>query len=384
MIANRLFDALVRTHVPILGCSVPAFWFFGSLGFVVASGLVAALTASRGLSLGIETVAVATTIVAFLLSALAVKVVTGVEELVYYRQFLAVLVAVAAVLWFIGAPVVPYLEITVLGVGMFLAFGRVGCLMVGCCYGRPGAVGVCYGDEHVIEGFTRYYRGIRLVPVQVMESLGVLLVVSIGAAQVASGSVPGVALAGYLAAYALLRFSLEFIRGDAARKYLAGISEAQWTSLAMLIALALVGAAGWVPLRAWHLVALAMIATVMLAITARRRLFPTEAGELLHPHHVEELALLLDAISERTQVRPGEASHVHFGSTSQGVKVAASVLPGSCGATFHYSISRAEGLLDEAGATLIARLIRDLRHRDGDEELLTQQPGVFHVLIHNR
>src|SRR5207253_2733687 len=118
----------------------------------------------------------------------------------------------------------------------FLAFGRVGCTMVGCCHGRPGRIGLCYREEHADEGFPRYLVGVRLVPVQALESLGVAAIVGVGVALVVAGSTSGTALAWYAAAYAVLRFFLEFLRGDAGRRYSWGFSEAQWTSLGVAIA----------------------------------------------------------------------------------------------------------------------------------------------------
>ena len=33
----------------------------------------------------------------------------------------------------------PYLDATALGLGAFLACGRVGCTLAGCCHGRPAS-----------------------------------------------------------------------------------------------------------------------------------------------------------------------------------------------------------------------------------------------------
>ena len=39
-------------------------------------------------------------------------------------------------------PVLPYLDLTCLGLGIFLVCGRQGCLMVGCCHGKPCGWGI--------------------------------------------------------------------------------------------------------------------------------------------------------------------------------------------------------------------------------------------------
>ncbi|MGM7319828.1 prolipoprotein diacylglyceryl transferase family protein, partial [Idiomarina sp. ST10R2A5] len=64
-------------------------------------------------------------------------------------------------------------------------------------------------------------------------------------ALVLAGTAAGTAAGLYVAAYAVLRFGLEELRGDPGRRYWRGLSEAQWTSLA-LVALELGLAAGGV------------------------------------------------------------------------------------------------------------------------------------------
>src|SRR5205814_352454 len=149
-------------------------------------------------------------------------------------------------------PVLPYLDVTILGIGAFLACGRVGCLMVGCCHGRPSAWGICYRDEHVGEGFAPYLIGVRLFPIQAIESLWVLLVVIVGAMFVLEGRPPGTALAWLTIAYGAARFGFEFARGGADRPYTLGFSQAQWLSLWLMLALIAAEVAGRIAFAAWH------------------------------------------------------------------------------------------------------------------------------------
>ena len=69
---------------------------------------------------------------------------TGEERIIYYRHEIAVMVVAALLLWLLRQPLLPYLDVTILGIGMFLTCGRMGCFMVGCCHGRPHDWGVCY------------------------------------------------------------------------------------------------------------------------------------------------------------------------------------------------------------------------------------------------
>ena len=61
------------------------------------------------------------------------------------------MIAVATVLLsLLDAPVLSYLDVTVLSLGLFLAWGRLGCLMAGCCHGRPQNWGVRYKGRNML------------------------------------------------------------------------------------------------------------------------------------------------------------------------------------------------------------------------------------------
>lgn len=108
---------------------------------------------------------------------------------------------------------------------LFHAFGRVGCLLAGCCYGVPAPAG-CWGVTSVlVPGET------ALVPVQLYESLGCLLLFLLLDHLARRGWLGDRLLAVYLCLYAPLRFGLEFLRGDAARGFLGPLSTSQVLAL---------------------------------------------------------------------------------------------------------------------------------------------------------
>ena len=90
-----------------------------------------------------------------------------------------------------------------LGVCIPLAhgFGRIGCLMAGCCYGKPADWGVYLPEE-----------GIRVVPVPLMESAVLFVIAAFLYRQIERK--PGSGLRGYLLLYGAARFFLEFLRDD--------------------------------------------------------------------------------------------------------------------------------------------------------------------------
>src|SRR5262249_7343149 len=154
--------------------------------------------------------------------------------IIYYHHEIAVMLAAMALLWLTSEPLLPFLDITILGIGAFLACGRIGCLMVGCCHGRPHHWGIRYKPEHAVAGFTPYYVGIVLFPIQLVESLWVAGVVIVGVLLIVNGSPAGSALAWYVVAYDLGRFFFEFMRGDPDRPYLWCFSQPQWISIVLM------------------------------------------------------------------------------------------------------------------------------------------------------
>jgi len=100
------------------------------------------------------------------------------------------------------------------------AFGRLGCYMAGCCWGKtcPKPVGVEFGQQSVVYENLVARRQIDpavssttapLHPVQLYESLGEIVM-----------RTDGTIFFSYLALYAVLRSVTELFRGDAARRYL--------------------------------------------------------------------------------------------------------------------------------------------------------------------
>lgn len=247
---NHLFDRLPRTTLHLFGARHHTFHVFGITGFLLGASTGAAIGAARGLSpfivLGLALLAALSSLALVMIT----KIITGRETLVYYRHQVTVVASAWLALCLFRLPVLSYLDVTVIGLGVFLAFGRVGCFMVGCCYGRPSRLGACYGHEHAEAGFPACLVGKRLFPVQLVESLAALGITALTIAVVLRGGAPGEGLSLYVLAYGLLRFGLETIRGDALRPYALRLSEAQWTALALTAAVVWAERAGYLPARA--------------------------------------------------------------------------------------------------------------------------------------
>ncbi|MBR4288381.1 MAG: prolipoprotein diacylglyceryl transferase [Clostridia bacterium] len=114
------------------------------------------------------------------------------------------------------------------------AFGRVGCHFAGCCYGGPydGPFSVCYKESM---GATPL--GVPLFPVQLLESvlLLILFLILLFVYQRQKGGEKQIAAGLYGVLYALLRFSLEFLRADDERGAFWIFSTSQWISLFLFL-----------------------------------------------------------------------------------------------------------------------------------------------------
>lgn len=137
--------------------------------------------------------------------------------------------AVAAVwLYARGArvPAEKLLRILLPAVPLIHSLGRVGCFCVGCCYGKPSEKwGVVFSRSQIAP------TDVPLLPVQLYEAAGAMLLFAVLACMGAKRADGRKMLAVYLLAYGLLRFGLEFLRGDAYRGFVLGLSVSQVIAL---------------------------------------------------------------------------------------------------------------------------------------------------------
>jgi hypothetical protein len=299
------------------------------------------------------------------------KVITGDERLTYYHHEIWLLCTSALVLKVLQAPAAPYMDLVALGIGAFLACGRAGCLLAGCCYGGPCRFGVSYGGEHGRCGFPACMVGVRLIPVQAIEGILVLGIVCVGTRLAVDGP-PGSAFSWYIVSYGAARFGLEMLRGDSARLYWLGLSEAQWTSLLFAASLAALEATGRLPFLAWHFVVAAML-LVVASVAAMRAV---KSKGLFLPRHIHEIAELL----ESTLHRAASTGAPQIGNSALGVRISASLLPDGVEI---FAFSNQGEQMPPGAARRLAGLIAALRRRPGNFEFVAISRGVYHVVLHS-
>lgn len=327
------------------------------------------VAAERQLSLLVTTSMMLTAVFVFLAVTVATKIVVGGERLVYYHHELAILAANAVLLELLRLPVLAYLDIAVLGLGAFLAFGRVGCWTSGCCYGRPHRWGTPYRRD---AGLPPYGAGVRLFPVQLLESGWVAATVLLAVPVALRSSRPGEVLAWYTFVYGAGRFAFEFLRGDPDRPYCKGVSEAQWTSWLLIAAAAIAEMAGTLPFHAWHIAAAGALtaAVVILGLT------DSDARTLFRPAHLCQLSEALETACSLT----AHTGQLHLGTTSLGLKISASALAAETGRIEVIALSRPGHVFSLRAAHRLGRIIVQLRGC----RLAEFQPGsrgVYHLIL---
>ena len=122
------------------------------------------------------------------------------------------------------------------------AFGRIGCFFYGCCYGRDSD---CWCAVTFPAGSPSWYehgrRMVSVLPTQLFEAAALLalfgLLMWIWHRQVAPSTkhqAPGTILGLYLVGYAVIRFGIEYLRGDP-RAAVGPFSISQAISIGMIV-----------------------------------------------------------------------------------------------------------------------------------------------------
>ncbi len=229
----------------------PIYWY----GIMVALGFLAALVHWNGLSrrmgmpAGIGSDLAFLVMICGILGARAMYVASNwahfsghpaeiirIDQggLIFYGGFLAATAGVIVMARVRRIPVWTLGDFTVSALPLGHAFGRVGCLLNGCCYGAPcdlpWAVHTAGAMRHPVQGY------------EALFNLGLYIALR---ALLAKRVRPGFVTAAYFFAYGLWRFAIEFLRGDPRMEAWGGLNAAQTLSLVIAAAGALIALWRW-------------------------------------------------------------------------------------------------------------------------------------------
>ena len=119
-----------------------------------------------------------------------------------------------------------YLDCAAFMAPFFHSFARVGCFLAGCCYGIESNFGFCAHGNTLTE-----IGDVRRFPVQLLEAVLNLGIALLMLYLLKKKKQEGKLFYIYLAIYAVVRFSDEFLRGDEVRGFLLGLSTSQFVSI---------------------------------------------------------------------------------------------------------------------------------------------------------
>jgi phosphatidylglycerol:prolipoprotein diacylglycerol transferase len=143
--------------------------------------------------------------------------------------------AVAVSIWYIGRKGLPLwttADVFAPGIALGHVVGRLGCLMAGCCYGKPTDLpwGIVFTDP-VAAANVGTPLNIALHPTQLYEAGAELLILGLLLVTERRGrSFPGRTFWGYMLLYAISRFFIEFYRDDP-RGMMFDLSTSQFVSI---------------------------------------------------------------------------------------------------------------------------------------------------------
>lgn len=148
--------------------------------------------------------------------------------MVFYGGFIGGAVALRIYKAFSNATFKEYIfDIYAFSIPLFHFFGRIGCFFAGCCYGIESKFGFTAYDNPVIDDI----NNVKRFPVSLVESALNLLIFAVLFLMFKKEKCKKKLIFVYMLSYSVVRFCVEFLRGDVIRGVYFGISTSQWISI---------------------------------------------------------------------------------------------------------------------------------------------------------
>lgn len=163
----------------------------------------------------------------------------GSEGFVVYGGIIAGVLAAIVYCRVKGLVFLKYFDLAAPSISIAQGFGRIGCFLAGCCYGREtdSFLGVVFPENSMAPA------GVKLLPTQLFSSAGDFLITAVLLLYYKKNKKDGNVGALYMLLYGVGRFLLEFLRSDE-RGGFGKLSTSQWISFVIV--------AGGIAIFAWN------------------------------------------------------------------------------------------------------------------------------------
>lgn len=131
-----------------------------------------------------------------------------------YGVFIGITVSVLIYVKLKKLPVLRYCDLVALGCPLIVLLVRVGCLGAGCCYGKPTDFFIHLTFNNPASDAGRDFAGIALHATQFYDLINAILVFVVVHIVDKRKKFHGQVMLVFFMMYALIRFFIEFIRGD--------------------------------------------------------------------------------------------------------------------------------------------------------------------------
>jgi len=148
--------------------------------------------------------------------------------------FGGLIVSVSAVIIYLRRkklPLAKTADFIITAVPLGHALGRIGCFLAGCCHGKPTTMpwGVVFNDPHTL--VAPELVGVPVHPTQLYESFGNFILFLLLHKLYQRPHKDGSIVLAYTVCYSLMRFVIEFFRGDYRGGFILGLSPSQLLAL---------------------------------------------------------------------------------------------------------------------------------------------------------
>jgi phosphatidylglycerol:prolipoprotein diacylglycerol transferase len=152
---------------------------------------------------------------------------------VFYGSFIVCLTSLFFFFKYKKARLAPAFDVIAVCTAMVHGFGKIGCFMAGCCYGKicDSSIGITYTQPSSMA----HPLHTPLYPVPLIDSTIIFGACLFLIWYRKHKKFEGELMLWYIFIYGTARFFTEFLRGDDDRGFIGPLSQSQWVSIGLLV-----------------------------------------------------------------------------------------------------------------------------------------------------